>query len=216
MKKVRNRLVAAIGLLFTFMLWTIIICFIDVQPIGPLDSSVGLASINRFVHDLTGTNFALYYITDWLGCVPIVVCIGFGMLGLIQWVRRKSLYRVDSSILLLGVFYIITIGVYFLFEQIAVNHRPVLINGCLEPSYPSSTTLLVMCVMPTAILQFNHRIKRRRLRNLVVFATISYIAFMVIGRFLSGVHWFSDIIGGVLLSTGLVLLYDSACRAKPN
>ena len=29
------------------------------------------------------------------------------------------------------------------------------------------------------------------------------------GRLLSGVHWVSDIIGGALLSGGLVMLYDS-------
>jgi undecaprenyl-diphosphatase len=30
---------------------------------------------------------------------------------------------------------------------------------------------------------------------------------MVVGRMLSGVHWASDIIGGILLSLGLIMLY---------
>ena len=64
-----------------------------------------------------------------------------------------------------------------------------------------------MCVMPTAVMQFNSRIKNKVLRNIVVVTIIAFIAFMVIGRLISGVHWFTDIVGGALLSAGLVLMY---------
>ena len=163
--------------------------------------------VNGFVHNLTGVHFELYNITDWLGLVPIFVCTGFGILGLVQWIKRKSICKVDHDILILGGFYIITIAAYLLFESVVINYRPVLINGYLEASYPSSTTLLVMCVMPTAVMQFNSRIKNKVLRNIVVVTIIAFIAFMVIGRLISGVHWFTDIVGGALLSAGLVLMY---------
>ena len=139
--------------------------------------------------------------------MPIFVCIGFGVLGLMQWIKRKSIYKVDRDILLLCGFYIVTIGAYLFFESVVINYRPVLINGCLEASYPSSTTLLVMCVMPTAVMQFNNRIKNKLLRNIVVAMLVGFIAFMVIGRLISGVHWLTDIVGGALLSSGLVLMY---------
>ena len=100
-------------------------------------------------------------------------------------------------------------AVYVLFEMFVVNYRPILINGNLEASYPSSTTMLVMCVMPTAIMQFNVRIKNDILKRCVSSAIIAFIVFMVIGRLISGVHWFTDIVGGTLLSTGLVLIYRS-------
>jgi undecaprenyl-diphosphatase len=96
-----------------------------------------------------------------------------------------------------------------LFEVAVVNYRPVLINGLLEASYPSSTTMLVMCVMPTAAMQLHARIKKRLLRQSVIFLIIAFTSFMVIGRLISGVHWFSDIIGGALLSAGLVLMYHT-------
>ena len=98
-------------------------------------------------------------------------------------------------------------AVYVLFEMVVVNYRPVLIGGILESSYPSSTTMLVMCVMPTAIMQFNARIKNDVLKRFIASAIIVFIVFMVIGRLVSGVHWFTDIIGGALFSIGLVLLY---------
>ena len=133
--------------------------------------------------------------------------MGFALLGLIQWIKRKHLLKVDHSFLILGGFYIIVMAVYVLFEMLVVNYRPVLIGGILEASYPSSTTMLVMCVMPTVIVQFNARIKNNVLKRCVTYAITAFIAFMVIGRLISGVHWFTDIIGGALLSAGLVRMY---------
>ena len=194
-------------MLLAFLLWTVAIQFVDVQAIGPQESSVGFATINQFVHNLTGVHMSLYTITDWLGLVPLMFVMGFGTLGLIQWIKRKHLLKVDYSILVLGGFYIIVMAVYVLFEMLVVNYRPVLIGGILEASYPSSTTMLVMCVMPTAIMQFNTRIKNNVLKRFVASSMIAFIVFMVIGRLVSGVHWLTDIIGGALLSAGLVLLY---------
>ena len=194
-------------MLTAFVLWTVAIRLVDVQIIGPQDSAVGLATVNGFIHKFVGVHMLLYNITDWLGLVPIFVGMGFALLGLIQLIKRKSLFKVDYNILILGGFYIVVMAVYVLFEMLVVNYRPVLINGYLETSYPSSTTMLVMCVMPTAIMQFNARIKNNVLKRFVASAIIAFIVFMVIGRLVSGVHWFTDIIGGALLSTGLVLMY---------
>jgi undecaprenyl-diphosphatase len=208
MKKENQRnFCIAICMLFAFVMWTVAIRFIDVQAIGPQESSVGFATINQFVHNLTGVHMSLYTITDWLGLVPLMFVMGFGTLGLIQWIKRKHLLKVDYSILVLGGFYILVMVAYVLFEVFVINYRPVLIDGYLEASYPSSTTMLVMCVMPTAIMQFDTRIKNDVLKRCVTYAITAFIVFMVIGRLVSGVHWFTDIIGGALLSTGLVLMY---------
>ena len=214
MKRIRRRFIASMCSLTAFVLWTVAICFVDVRAIGPQGSSVGFAGINGFVHNLTGVHFSLYNITDWLGLVPIFVCMGFGILGLVQWVKRKSICKVDHDILVLGGFYIITIAVYLFFESVVINYRPVLINGYLEASYPSSTTMLVMCVMPTAIMQLGSRIKNKVFRNIVAVTIIAFMAFMVIGRLISGVHWFTDIVGGALLSVGLVMMYYAVSGLK--
>ena len=213
-KKNRKGLIVGIGLLVAFVLWTVAVKFIDVQPIGPEGSVVGFATVNRFVHGLTGANMSLYNITDLLGLVPLGFVMGFGTLGLVQWIKRKHILKVDYSILVLGGFYIVVMAVYVLFEMLTLNYRPVLINGILEASYPSSTTMLVMCVMPTAIMQFNERIKNNVLRRSVTVIIAAFIIFMVIGRLVSGVHWFTDIVGGALLSVGLVMMYYAVSSLK--
>ena len=208
-KKNRRLFLVGVSLFAVFVLWTVLVCFVDVRAIGPQESSVGFATLNGYIHDLTGVNMRLYVITDWLGLVPIGVAFGFAVLGLVQWIKRKSLLKVDRSILTLGGFYIVVMAVYILFEIVVINYRPTLIGGYLEASYPSSTTMLVMCVMPTAMMQFSKRIKNELFRRCVMFIIIAFIVFMVIGRLVSGVHWITDIIGGALFSTSIVLMYYS-------
>lgn len=210
--KLKTRFLLACGLLASFILWTWAVTVVNVRPIGPMGSCVGFAALNGYVHHLTGVHLTLYTITDRLGLVPAAVCIGFAIFGLCQWLRRGSPFRVDSDILLLGIFYLAVIACYLLFEELPVNYRPTLINGILEVSYPSSTTLLVLTVMPTAALQLHTRIQNLILRRFAVGTAVLFTTFMVIGRLLSGVHWLTDLIGGVLLSGGLVLLYDAFRR----
>ena len=208
-KKIQNNFIVAAGLLALFILYTVAIMFVDVQPIGPQGSSVGFAEVNQYFHTLFGVNMLLYSITDWLSIAALFIMFGFAMVGLVQLIKRKSLFRVDSSILVLGGFYVLVFLAYLFFEFFVVNYRPVLIEGVLEASYPSSTTMLMMCIMPTAIMQFHHLISSKRLRNIVNAFCGIYASFMVIGRVLSGVHWFTDIVGGILLSATLVMLYYS-------
>lgn len=206
-KENKKNLWIAICLLASFILWTVLLAFVDVRAIGPRESSVGFGAMNQFVHKLTGVHMTLYHITDWLGLVPVALILGFALLGLVQWIKRKRLGRVDYSIFVLGGFYVVVMVAYLLFETVVINYRPVLINGYLEVSYPSSTTMLVMCVMPTAMMQLRSRIRNKTLKWGVLLTIAAFTAFMVIGRLLSGVHWFSDIVGGALLSSGLVMLY---------
>ena len=206
----KRKLCVATILLATFALWTLAVCLVDVQVIGPRDSAVGFAALNGLFHRLTGVHMTLYIITDWLGLVPVAFGFGFAILGLVQWIQRKYIWKVDRSILILGGFYIVTLAAYLFFEEFVINYRPVLIQGFLEASYPSSTTLLVLCVMPTAVMQLRQRIKNPVLRRCVALCITVFTVFMVGGRLISGVHWLTDIIGGILLAAGLVMLYDAA------
>lgn len=201
---------AGIGFLTAFLLWTALIRRVDVRAVGPNGTEVGFAAFNLWFHKLTGVHMTIYTITDWLGLVPIAVCLCFGALGAAQFVRRKSLLRVDSDVILLGLYYILVILAYLVFEMVPINFRPILMNGVLEASYPSSTTLLVLSVMPTLKYQIDRRTDKPLVRNVTgIFAAV-FSAFMVIGRWIAGVHWATDIIGAVFMSTGLFSLYRYA------
>ena len=202
-------MLAGIILLVAFVLWTVLIRNIDVQNAGSNGTAVGFATINVWFHQLTGVHMLVYKITDWLGLVPIIICMCFGVLGLVQLIKRRSILRVDPDILLLGVYYVLVIACYLIFEMIPINYRPILINGNLEASYPSSTTLLVLSVMPTLKYQSDRRIANPMTRKAIVLFVFAFSSFMVMGRLISGVHWATDIIGSVFLSSGLFMVYRS-------
>lgn len=205
----RKLLILGIGVLIAFIVWTALILLIDVQPQGQNGTNIGFATFNLWFHKITGVHMSLYTITDWLGLVPILVCIMFGCLGLVQLIQRKDLFKVDYDIIILGIYYVVVIAGFLVFEITPINYRPILIEGVMEASYPSSTTLLVLSVMPTLVFQVNRRVQNHIIRRGVFILTKSFSAFMVIGRLIAGVHWFTDIVGGILLSAGLFCIYKA-------
>ncbi len=205
----KNLLIGSIFLAM-FAVWTALIQSVDVQPLGQNGTSIGFATFNCWFHHFTGVNMAIYTITDWMGLVPVVICLIFAGIGLVQLIKRRSLFRVDADIMILGVYFVIVFLAYAIFEMIPINYRPILIEGRMETSYPSSTTLLVLSVMPALIEQIQRRLSGITAKRIIMIVAIAFSTFMVIGRLVSGVHWFTDIVGGVLLSAGLFMLYKAA------
>ena len=204
-------------LIIMFLIWTALIQIVDVQAVGQNGTDIGFAAFNCWFHKLTGVNMCLYTITDWMGLVPLLVCMFFACVGFVQLDTRRSLFKVDADILILGVYYMAVIFCYVFFEMVPINYRPILINGVLEASYPSSTTLLVMGVMPTLIELVNRRLKNGMMKRILQIFVVSFSAFMVFGRLICGVHWFTDIIGALLLCAGLFQIYQGAvllCHKK--
>ena len=207
-----NTLITGVLMLILFAVWTVLIQTVDVQAVGQNGTDIGFASLNTWFHKMTGVHMWVYTVTDWLGLVPIFICIIFGAVGLVQLIKRRSLLKVDKDIILLGIYYILVIFGYLIFEMIPINYRPILIEGRMEASYPSSTTLLVMSVMPTLAFQVYRRIRNTKVRYVLYTFTVLFTAFMVVGRSVAGVHWLTDIAGSVLLSSGLYLIYQGTVQ----
>ena len=206
-KKLFKKIVPGIVLMLIFVIFTILVKTVDVQPIGPFGSSVGFAGLNSFFAEKFPFNESWYNFTQLLGYCAIGVCVLFGCVGFVQLVTRKSLLKVDGRIVSLGVYYIDVIMFYVLFNLFPINYRPVLEDGVLEASYPSSHTVLLVCVMLTAILQIGWLVKSRNLKIALDIVCLAAALVMLVGRVISGVHWFTDILGGIILSASLVSMY---------
>ena len=207
MKKYKREIISGTGLLMLFCLWTVMVITADVRNVGVNGTKVGLASINLWCFEFFGVDFTLYHITDWLGLVPVFVGFSFATAGLVQLIKRRSFFKVDADIIILGVYFVAVAALYLGFEKFVINFRPVLIDGRAESSYPSSTTLLVLTVMLAFAEQINRRLKALRIKRILLVAVTLFSVFMVAGRLISGVHWFTDIAGSVILSFGLFYIY---------
>lgn len=190
------------------IIYTILVKFIDVQAIGSAKSLVGFSTINEYIFNFTGVNMLWYYITEYLGLIPLMIAIIYSIIGLIQMIKRESIFKVEKEILVLGIFYIIIFILYTFFEIFIINYRPILIDGIKEASYPSSHTLLSICICGSSLMINKYLFKKNLFFKVENVISILSILIIVIGRIISGVHWITDIIGSILISIVLLKILD--------
>ena len=197
-----------------FVIFSLWIRLFDVQPVGPEGSSIGFACLNVAVHEFFGMHLFWYKLTQLLGVAAIAVAGVFAVVGFIQLIQRKSLLKVDKKILMLGVIYILVILFYILFEKVPFNYRPVVLDPAegLEPSYPSTHTMIILTIFGTAIGVIGDYIKNAKLVLLLKIAALVIMAVTIIGRLICGVHWFTDIAGGVIISLFFINLFKDLTR----
>ncbi len=192
-------LITSICLLIISIIYTILIQKIDVSPIACNGSNVGFATINTFFKDIIGNHMLFYDITKYLGLIPIFMAICYGLVGLYQLVKRKSIKKVNKKLIALGVFYVVFVLIYVFFEKVAINYRPFLIDGEAEASYPSTHTLLAICICGSSLM-ISKYIFKENIVNILNKLTWIVMILIVLGRIISGVHWISDIVGGIIIS----------------
>ena len=149
----------------------------------------------------------VYKITELLGLLILLIVGIYALVGLYQLIKRKSLFKIDREIIILGVFYVLMFGTYIFFEKYIVNYRPIILDGELEASYPSSHTILAICTCITSLIVSKKYVSKKyiKLTNVV---TVLLLFGVFLGRMFSGVHWLSDIIGGFIISLALISYFN--------
>ena len=207
MKRKNKSLILVIITFILALLYTVIVKTVDVNVIGPMMSKVGFSTINNYFHNLIGYNDIWYKITKYLVLLPFLLVAYYGINGLMQLVKSKSLKKVDKRLIILGCFYILIGLCYIFFEKVIINYRPIMLEGVLEASYPSSHTVLAITICASSLLISKYYFANKNINKLVNIITWLIMIVIVVGRLLSGVHWFTDIIGGILISNFLIALY---------
>lgn len=215
----RAKLAAGGVLALIALIFTAAVRIVDVAPVGPAETSVGFSHINLAVHEALGVHMAWYTVTQILGMGAICVALLFVLFGFIQLIRRRSLWKVDGELIALGFLYAAVFALYVLFEIVVINYRPVIMPGetLPEASFPSSHTMLACVILGSTIFMLKQYIQNERLRIVLQILCGVVLAVIVCGRLYSGVHWFTDIQGGLLYGIALLLLFKGALeKIKPS
>jgi len=216
-RKAKKKMCMAGVFFILFLLLIALIKLVDVAAVGPQGTEIGLSHINVAFHEFTGVHHTLYNITELTGLIAIAGVAVFAFMGLKQWITRKNLWKVDYEILAMGVIFLGIFLIYIFFEKVIVDYRPVLMPGCDEPeaSFPSSHTLMSCVVMVSSAMVLDRYVKNERVVRLLLGIAVLINMLTVIGRLNSGVHWLTDIIGGVLLSVSILYAFSAALDLKP-
>lgn len=200
---------ALLAVIFTVMTKVYDVAEFTVEGDYETVTEIGFSKINIFFHNLTGVHMNWYDITDKMGIIAIGFGLIFGVIGLYQLIKRRSLWKLDRYIYCLGGTYALLGMLYFAFEKFALNFRPILMDGETSPeaSFPSSHTLLICVILITAVIQINRLLNNRILRIVLSIFGIAFTAVAVYGRLYSGVHWFTDIIASLIITASIVFFY---------
>lgn len=213
MKKKKN-VVINVVLIFISIAYTVLVKFFDVKNIGPNNTEVGFSTINNYVYNYIKLNMVWYKISEYIGYLAILIVFIYAFIGLLQLIKRKSLKGIDKEIIALGVFYVLVMCIYIFFEKFVVNYRPYIIDGGLEASYPSSHTLLALCICGSGIIINNKLYNNKKHIKIINMILLIIMILILVGRIISGVHWISDIIGGILISSTLLSCYKTYINSE--
>lgn len=182
---------------------------INVDKVGPNKVEVGYSSINEKVFNKLGKNDKYDKISDYLLYEAMATVGIFGVIGLYQLIRRKSLLKIDGDIWMLAWYYVLVVAVYVGFDKLSINLRPILTEKGAEPSFPSSHTLITFCFLGVTMIQASDRVRKKALRWFINIVCIGSMLAMPILRLLAGMHWFSDVVGGIIIGHVFVLAYKA-------
>jgi len=205
---IRNNAIISGLMIVCSFLFTYVSGHFDVGFVGEAPAEVGFSSVNAFFYKF-GYHKFFYSVSSVLGLTAFVVMAFFAFIGVYQLIKGKSLKKVDGEIYIMGGFYVLVLMVYAFFEKVIINYRPYIIDAeeGLEASYPSSHTMLAVCVFASAIVLFPKYIKSKNHVVILTLASIALMVLIVLCRLFSGVHWFTDIVGGLLISTTLFSIF---------
>lgn len=207
MKKNKTSFTMSLILLAVSVIFTLLVAFVGKAPVGPENSEVDFAALNAALHDQFGYNTVFYGISSVLGYLTILTalinCVSF----LVNLVKKKDLRMVRADLTATLGIYILLAVLYLVFEFVVINYRPVILEEGLEASFPSTHSMLAIAVMFSAAQQVRTGMKESGIRNILILLCVLTGVLTPVTRFFSGVHWFTDILGGVMYGLFLTSLF---------
>ena len=206
-RKLAISLISSACLSVMFVVFTLLVKFVDVAYVGMTGKEVGLSSFNRLVYESVDVSETFDKLGDVCMVLSILVVLFVVALGIYELVKNKSIKKVDKKIWSMGIIYALVVLIYVVFELICLNYRPVLIDGKLEASYPSSHVMLSLTILSCFLIFMLSKLKTKKQKAILGTLIGLFMFVIVLFRVLSGMHWMTDIIASVILALMLAGWY---------
>lgn len=206
-KQGKKWFLAALILTAVFVVLTITVKYVDQKNIG--SQVIGWATINLWWRDIIGVRNFWQIASHIFAAITLIILVMFLVWQAIALLRRKSFRTMPRHWWFFDLTLIALALCYIVFQIMVINFRPLLIDGVAELSYPSSHVLLLATLWPVFILTLSREVKSRPWLRVASVIGIIVMTVGIIARLLSGYHWFTDIIGGIMLGAVLTCWYQA-------
>ena len=144
-------------------------------------------------------------VTNIILIASFVVLAIFAILGLYQWITRKSLKKVDKPLLWFPLPLVLMAITYIVFDKFLIcNTRP---DGSGEASFPSKHVMIVATIFLLVALILPRYIKSKTAYILLDFFMLTFIILVSVGRVLANKHWPSDVLGALGFAVIFAAIY---------
>lgn len=202
----KRYLIISCASLLLFLLFLIMLYTVDVKNIGAGVTKVGLCFINN--HSFMASNASMWdKISDVCMYLGIGVIGALFILGVVQLIQRKNILKVDKEILVFGCLVVLMIIIWLFFDKVLiVNNRPILVDGKVECSFPSTHIMITSFALLSGSYYLFKKINKKHLTIIMYVASAIIVTICFLGRVLSGMHFLTDAVCGLLM--GLFLFFS--------
>lgn len=198
-----------------FLVFTILVKTVDVtyiQDIGYL----GFYNINTSINSkIQSMNTSLYdKLSDVIMIISFVSVAIFAVIGIVQLIKRKSFKQVDPILYILLGLYVLVAAMYLTFSLMKINFSPLSTKENLKDSYPSSHVFISITLFVSGVMTATKYVNMGKWMSVIGFTGAILLSILsAVTRMFSGQHYFTDIIGAILLAIFLISAYYSALKA---
>lgn len=150
--------------------------------------------------------------TDIILYAAIILIAVFALLGLYQWISRKSLKKVDRALRLIPLPLILMVITYFIFDKLWILATAP--NDPTKPSFPSTHVMVVATIFLLTALILPRYLKSKPLRLTLDFLMLALFAVVAVGRIIIGAHWPADVACGAVFAAIFATVYYLMLKEK--
>ena len=156
-------------------------------------------------------------ITNIILILSLIALGAFAVLGLVQWIKRKSLKKVDKQLRWFPLPLALMAATYVVFDKFLpkfFDFMPTRPNGSGEPSFPSTHVMIVATIFFITTIILPKYIKNKVVRIILELLMVIGLALTCTGRVMANMHTPIDVLGGIAFAFIFAEIYFQIIKPR--